>query len=145
MLDWWQYDPVSNTWTSLQNFPGARRSGAAGFAVDGKGYIATGNPEKNVDAHTVWQYDPGTDHWTKKTDFPGPTSDLTFGVNATVGGVDIGFLVGNGGVWEYNPSSDAWGQVQNMPNFSTWATGGFVMGNSLFIANLSAIALNWSR
>ena len=144
-LDWWRYDPVANTWTRLNDFPGTRRSGAAGFAVDGKGYVATGEPERNVDAHTVWQYDPGTGQWTRKADFPGPEGTFAFGENATIGGVDIGFLVGNGGVWEYNPATDVWGQVPNMPGGGKWAAGGFVLGNSLFVANLSAVALNWTN
>jgi N-acetylneuraminic acid mutarotase len=144
VLDWWQYDPASDTWTAMHDFPGTRRSGAAGFAVDGKGYVATGEPERNVDPHTVWQYDPAADQWTKKADFPGPEGTLTFGANATVGGVDIGFLAGNGGVWEYNPATDVWGAVQNMPGGGKWAAGGFVLGKSLFVANLSAVVLSWT-
>ncbi|HEV9034985.1 MAG TPA: hypothetical protein VGQ51_00140 [Puia sp.] len=65
-------------------------------------------------------------------------------MNAIVGGVDIGFTVSSG-VWEYNPATDVWGQVQNMPHTQGDADGGFVLGNSLFVAGLNAVALNWTR
>jgi hypothetical protein len=142
--DWWQYDPVSDHWTAMHNFPGAKRLGAGGFAIDGKGYIVSGEPQSKVDANTVWQYDPGTDHWTQKADFPGPAVELPVATNGTINGLDVGFIV-NTGTWEYNPSKDSWGQIANMPGGGRYQAAGFVIGKSLIIANLDVIALNWTK
>jgi hypothetical protein len=145
--DWWEYDPTSNQWTELNNFGGSKRMGAGGFAIDGKGYVVGGNPQnKNDDANAVWQYDPTTDHWTKKTDYPGGSTYLPCAVNATIGGVDVGFIVMWNSCWQYNPATDSWAQVQKMPGeLQGVGPGGFVIGNSLVVANLQAISFSWSR
>jgi len=69
LTDFWQFDLTTNTWKRLADFPGAARTNAAGFAVKGKGYIATGSGSVNY--NDVYQYDPIGDSWKKMADFPG--------------------------------------------------------------------------
>lgn len=41
--DFWQYDPVTNSWDSLLfEFPGKGREGAVAFVLENKGYVGTG-------------------------------------------------------------------------------------------------------
>src|SRR5213596_1743906 len=40
--DFWEFDPIQNTWTRKANFGGTARYGAAGFSIDSKGYLGTG-------------------------------------------------------------------------------------------------------
>ena len=68
--DFWEYDPVTNTWTQKANFAGTTRSGAIGFSIGSKGYLGTGisgNGYKN----DFWEYDPSTNTWAQKTNVGG--------------------------------------------------------------------------
>lgn len=57
--------------TQKANFGGTARTGAVGFSIGTKGYIATG---QTATAYTkdVWEYDQATDTWAQKADFRGP-------------------------------------------------------------------------
>jgi hypothetical protein len=75
--DLWEYDPAGGQWTKKRAISDATDDAydddyasivgvsKAAFAVDGKGYIATGG--KSAVGQTVWEYDPGTDLWEAKT------------------------------------------------------------------------------
>lgn len=153
--DWWQYDPVADKWTQQTGFPGGKRSGAAGFAVDGKGYVVSGSHYANGHGNwgnKVWQYDPVTDSWIQKADFPGAGRYRAVAANATIGGNDFGLIAGgdNGQVgfsdaWEYNPRLDTWGQFANMLGGPRTEAAAFVVGRSFFIANKTVVILNWSN
>lgn len=41
--DFWEYDPVLNTWTQKADFGGTARIRAAGLSIGEKGYMGTGN------------------------------------------------------------------------------------------------------
>ncbi len=40
--DFWEYDPICDTWTRKADFPGGLRHRAIGFSIGGKGYLGTG-------------------------------------------------------------------------------------------------------
>lgn len=93
--DMWEYTPGSDSWakkraisnTSTETYDDKYTSivgqGKVGFAVNGKGYLATGGQTTGTD---VWEYDPATDLWTQKSAFEGSSRS-----NA------IGFAIGNRG------------------------------------------------
>jgi N-acetylneuraminic acid mutarotase len=55
--DAWKYDPPSDTWTRLEDFPGERRFGAVAFIINGKAYFGSGiGPSLNT--HDFWEFDP---------------------------------------------------------------------------------------
>ena len=74
LKDLWVYDTDGNYWTQLSDMPeeAQGRHSAAAFALDGKGYVTTGqiknDPEYLAD---TWEYDPSTDTWTRMDDFAG--------------------------------------------------------------------------
>src|ERR1044071_3179889 len=37
--DFWEYDPLTDSWTQKANLGGVARSGAIGFSIGNKGYI----------------------------------------------------------------------------------------------------------
>jgi hypothetical protein len=156
LTDWWEYDPVSDQWTAKKDFPGAKREAAAAFVANGKGYIACGEHWTSGGQHTwpvsVWQYDPVADAWTQKSDFPAAGRRNAVGAGGTIAGVDVGFVIGgdadgpaDSDGWEYGPANDNWGQLINIPGGARTDAAGFVIGRSLFIANLSVAVLNWSK
>jgi N-acetylneuraminic acid mutarotase len=110
--DWWQYDPTSDTWTKKSEFSGGKREGAAGFVVNGKGYVATGfSLSKNSYYTDCWQYDPVGDSWSRMADFPGPGRTQCVGLS----GVQTGYVATGANstrsfndCWQYVPATNAW-------------------------------------
>jgi hypothetical protein len=61
--DFWEYEPVANTWTQKADFGGTARFFSVGFSIGSKGYIGTGNDDTGYDGENLtkdfWEYDPG--------------------------------------------------------------------------------------
>ncbi|MEM8599560.1 MAG: kelch repeat-containing protein [Bacteroidota bacterium] len=111
--DFWAYDPAANQWTRLADIDededgdgiALPRLNAVGFAVGGRGYLATG--ERGELSSAVWQYDPLTDTWEEFSAYDGlPRFDaVAFVVN------DVAY-VGTGttgssrfdDVWAFDPT-----------------------------------------
>jgi N-acetylneuraminic acid mutarotase len=156
--DWWQYDPATDSWIKKNNFPGGKRQGAGGFAVDGKGYVCAGQKLSGGYPIDCWQYDPNTDSWLQKANPPGTSPILnSVGLNATVnGGIDYGFIVSGqpGGCLQYNPALNTWGTLPDVPGGGRSYFAGFMINRSLCIAGGTGgpqnfrkdfQALNWSK
>ncbi|MDO8368734.1 MAG: kelch repeat-containing protein [Saprospiraceae bacterium] len=41
--DWWQYDPIANSWLLRTALPAPARTNAMGFTIDQRGYLGTGH------------------------------------------------------------------------------------------------------
>lgn len=66
--DFWEYDPATDAWTRKADFGGEARIWAAGFSMNGKGYIGLGTAGAAAGIGRlpdVWEYDPATDAWTR--------------------------------------------------------------------------------
>jgi len=158
--DWWEYDPVSNTWTEKHDFPGGARTNAAGFAVDNKGYVCSGNKHVNgIDTYPndLWQYDPTTDTWAQKANMP-RSGVIGLGLNGIVnGGGHYGFVISSGskGCLEYYPARDQWAQLPDMPGGARTHFAAFMINRSIVISGgtvgtgaasrMDVWSLNWSK
>lgn len=74
--DFWEFNTNTETWTQLNDLDEedsyvVMRSNAAGFAINGYGYIACGIYSSQL--NSVWEYDPANDTWEEKTNFEGVT------------------------------------------------------------------------
>ena len=78
--DFWEYDPVANTWTQKADFGGTARYGAVGFSIGTKGYIGTGTDDSYYDTKDFWEYDPVANTWTQKADFGGGSARVCRGL-----------------------------------------------------------------
>lgn len=113
--DFWAFNPTTETWTRKEDTSndGDDDEGSqdctspAAFAINGKGYIATGSV-RGVSTVT-WEYNPLTDFWTRKNNFEGSAreSACAFSIN------NRGFvLTGNSGsqyfddIWELKPNDE---------------------------------------
>jgi N-acetylneuraminic acid mutarotase len=84
LIDFWEYDQASDTWTQRSDFGGWFRSYAVGFSIGSKGYMGTGwyymNPPPTI-YKDLWEYDPSVENITEATDnieiniFPSPAND----------------------------------------------------------------------
>jgi hypothetical protein len=158
--DWWQYDPAGDKWHAMAAFPGNSRMSAACFTVDGKGYLVGGFHVTATGGGlgtTVWQYTPGgvgvNGTWKEMKDFPGSARYEAGGAAGTIGGADVGFVVGGlasgnvvqGDVWTYYPPNDSWNKEPNIAGGPRANPAVFVIGHSLFVANEYVDVMGWSR
>ncbi|GAA0872917.1 kelch repeat-containing protein [Gangjinia marincola] len=73
--DFWSFDLESSEWNRLNDLDDddddfVVRAGGVGFAINGKGYFATGNTGNGITS-SVWEYDPMTEDWKEKTAYEG--------------------------------------------------------------------------
>lgn len=57
LKDTWQYDPETDEWTRMDDFPGTARFGAIGFSVNGYAYVGMGKDEDNY-MKDIYRFDP---------------------------------------------------------------------------------------
>jgi len=131
--DLWEYNPAADTWLQKANFPGTVRSGAAGFAVNGKGYIVSGNGFNDV-----WEYNPETDTWVQKANFPGVArvnaTGFSLGTNGYVGiGQDVIYMNYLNDFWQYNPATDSWTEKADFAGGSRALAVGFSIGSKGYV------------
>jgi N-acetylneuraminic acid mutarotase len=71
--DFYQYDPIQESWTRLNNFPGMARVAGTQFTYKGKGYVLSGdnNTHNSFLTGEFWCYDPLTDSWKQLDSHPG--------------------------------------------------------------------------
>lgn len=72
--DFYRYTPATDTWTKLEDFPGAARMGAIGFTFNGIGYIGGGlTTDFATHLTDFYSYNPKTDTWTNEEAMTYPT------------------------------------------------------------------------
>lgn len=76
--DFYQYNPATDSWTQKADVTGGvnptpiPRMEASGFALDGKGYILTGDNISSGDNYNdMYEYDPSSNTWDSIPRFPG--------------------------------------------------------------------------
>jgi hypothetical protein len=133
LKDFWEFDPVLNTWTQKADFGGTARTSAVGFSIGSKGYIGMGNNSSK----DFWEFDPVLNTWTQKADFGGEA----------LGGA-VGFSIGSRGYigtgtgyyghakkdfWEYNPAANTWTQKAYFGGTARTSAVGFSIGSKGYI------------
>ncbi|WP_229238992.1 hypothetical protein, partial [Emticicia sp. C21] len=135
--DFWEYDSTSTVngndangnpkgqWILKAEFPAAKRAGAVGFSIGGKGYIGTGliNYNPNVLTGDFYEYNPVTNVWVSKAYFTG-----TPGYRAVGFSLDNKGYIGTGtfrGIfikdfWEYDPTSTKFGTDTEGQPIGNW-------------------------
>jgi N-acetylneuraminic acid mutarotase len=108
-----EYNPDTDAWTQMANFPGGNRRVAAGFAIGTKGYVMCGRDDSTgtgVLHNDVWEFDPATNTWTQKANFPGGNRESL--VAFSIDGNGYAGLGLNGSrkldFYKYDPIADTW-------------------------------------
>lgn len=134
--DFWEYDPVTNSWTQIANFPGDGRQNAAAFSIGNKGYVGTGYKGNNTTLKDFWEYDPSTNNWIQKADFGGSARSgaVGFALNG------IGYIgTGTGSplflndMWAYNPVTNTWIKKNDFGGLARRYASCFVIDNVVYI------------
>lgn len=108
--DFWEYDPVANTWTQKLNFIGTARANAAAFELGGIIYVGTGE-DAGGNTNDFYRYNPTSNTWLIRANFPGVVRRLAVGfATSTRGYMGTGFtgLVNLSDFYEYNPTLNTW-------------------------------------
>jgi len=136
LKDCWEYNPETDSWLQVADFPGVARVNAIAEVVNGKAYVGLGfNSAKIVYKDStilndLWAYDPHTDTWIQKADFPKNIDGTPSSVNSCFSFVvDSCIYVGanfNGfhfdtELWKYDTRNDSWTQINDLPSRSTGA------------------------
>jgi N-acetylneuraminic acid mutarotase len=127
LKDMWQFDPSkkekNERWKRLGNdFGGAARYGAVAFAINGKGYIASGNTgsgTSGLEVRDLWEYTPETDTWYAKKQMSANmrTNAVAFVLNNkayVVSGIISSEFVEDFNM--YDPTTDTWTMLKKIAN-----------------------------
>ena len=127
---------TSNVWTQKTSIT-TSRSFAAGFSVNGKGYVGTGLSGANG-LSDFWEYDPSSNTWSQKASFAGGTRYGAVGISiGNKGYIGTGFDPTSGlnknDFWEYDPAANTWTQKANFGGAVRRSAAGFSVGNKGYI------------
>ncbi|MEI6577109.1 MAG: kelch repeat-containing protein [Bacteroidota bacterium] len=138
VYDFYEYNPVNDSWTQKSDYPGGGSLAATGFCINGKGYICLGLGADGNNKADLWEYNPVTDIWTQKTSFPGTAR---YGASCFV--VDGIAYVGTGtygnsnnylfDLWAYDPLLDSWTQKASFPGNKRCHATAFSIGHFGFM------------
>jgi N-acetylneuraminic acid mutarotase len=139
--DFFRYDPQTNSWLQVADFPGLPRRGAVGFTIGEYGYVGTGEPQSGgVMYNDFYRYNPTNDTWTQIASMPtsGRVSAVGFELD------DYGF-VGTGGFsswgssqndfWRYDPNTNSWQQMADVGPTPRMEATGFSLNGKGYILN----------
>ena len=139
LKDFWAYDPASNTWSQIADFPGVGGLGlyfSTAFELDSKGYICGGKVGPNSYTNQLWEYKPNLNQWTQRANFPG-------GVRYQLASFSIGLYgyVGLGAnqdvfkkdFWKYNAGTDTWTAISDLPASERGGSVTFSIGSRGFV------------
>lgn len=124
LLDFWEYNSSFNSWVQKRSLGIATtnpRRDAASFAINNKGYVATGYDGTIKYSKECWQFD-GDTTWIKKADVgSGAVTEnwrrwaVGFAIDTT-GYLGCGFNYSQDwrkDFWRYNAGTNTWTQVAN--------------------------------
>jgi len=91
--DFYRYEPASDTWIQLANFPSEARVAGTQFSYDGNGYILSGDGDDHgpLSNGEFWKYNPLNDSWSQLQSHPG---GAIWAPGNFVIGCDVYFLLG---------------------------------------------------
>jgi len=139
LKDFWRYNPTTNSWTAIADFPGAGGEGvyfATGFAVGGKGYLCGGKTGPNLYSSQLWEYKPSNNQWIQRASFPGGVryQMLAFvvGSKAYVGmGTDQNIFKKD--MYCYDPGANSWNAIAPFPGYERGAASTFTLEERGFV------------
>jgi N-acetylneuraminic acid mutarotase len=132
---------LNGDWARRSELDGNARGSAAGFVVNGKGYLMTGVDNDNNRLLDVWEYDPAANIWRDKsglatrTPVPFPGVGRTGAVAFAIGNFGyVGTGVDNAGTrladfYQYNPAANTWKKIADFPGSPRRDAVGFAVGN----------------
>lgn len=130
--DFWKYDPASDSWTQIANYPEGRCYHATTFVIANKAYVGTGRLENGTFSKKFFCYDPTLNSWTPIADLPGLArrGAVGFTINGK-GYVGTGQTTSgySADFYEYNPVTNLWLVKANFPGPPRTSSVSFTIDN----------------
>jgi N-acetylneuraminic acid mutarotase len=129
-----EYNPISNEWTQLADYPGPERHYGIGDALGDKVYIGFG-ADDNGRLNDLWEYDIVLDSWKKLADCDCETRTHPAFV-VTEDKIYVGLGGGNGNLddwWEYDKASDTWAEKAKFPGARRHHPYQFAIGDYIYV------------
>ena len=134
--DFFKYDPNTDTWSQLPDYPGPIRGYGIGDVWDGKLYFGFGDNQA-VYLNDLWSWDPVTDIFTQLPSCPCVGRDHP-ALLATNGKVYVGAGGSASGNlndwWEYDIATQVWDQKANIPG-ARHHPYQFVINGEIYVGN----------
>ncbi len=141
----YEYEPTTDTWTQMANFPGAERQLAIGDDWNGKYYYGFGG--SNTEYFTdIWEFDPETMTFTELPSCPcegrmHPAfiahNDKIFMGSGSTGNGDLRDW------WEYDMITQEWTQKEPIPGARRHHPFFFTIGDDVYVGG--GHIFNWNR
>lgn len=139
LKDFWRYNPATNSWTTIADFPGAGGAGiyfATGFSVGGKGYLCGGKTGPNLYSNQLWEYKPNNNQWIQRANFPGGVRyqmlSFVVGAKAYIGmGTDQNVYKKD--MYCYDPGANAWLTIAPFPGYERGSASTFTLEERGFV------------
>jgi N-acetylneuraminic acid mutarotase len=116
--DFWRYDPASDSWTQIANYPEGLCFHATCFVIGQKAYVGTGRLVSGAYSKKFFCYDPATNSWSPIADLPGAArrGAVAFAVGefgyVGTGQTTAGF---SADFYKYSPATNQWTAIPNLP------------------------------
>lgn len=134
VANFYEYDPVTDEWTALNDFPTSRSFGI-GTTMNDKAYFGFGFDGSN-DRNDLWEYDPLTGNWQSLASCP-CTRRLHPAMVATNGKIYVGLgndFSGNlNDWWEYDLATNSWSQKTDFPGYKRHHPFQFSIGDIVYV------------
>ena len=135
LRDYYAYEPETDSWTRLADFPSNYADACISFAYNNVVYVGIGFSEATYGSE-MWKYLPEENKWVRLNDFPGwqrfgsvvcsNDRHIYFGT---------GYRTGNkNDWWEYHPQSDTWTKLQSMPDKGRVNAAALCINNRFFVS-----------
>jgi len=138
LKDFWMYDPATDTWTKMADFPSNYTDACASFVINNTIYQTSGMNGAAF-GEQVWKFipqagQPGT--WVRLKDFPGTARAA--GISSATNDryfFGTGYMTDNlNDWWEYFPSNDTWKKRKSMPDNGRDNSVSLQLNNRIFIS-----------
>jgi N-acetylneuraminic acid mutarotase len=126
-----KFDPATEAWTSLSDFPGEPRDNMFYFTIGNLAYVGGGSPDAIEYFKELWAFDFNTESWTLVSDLPFANEILESTKGFTLSG--RGFIFTPDGLFEYDPATNTWNPRASFPGDMSYPSiSGFTINDDLY-------------
>lgn len=138
--DFWEYDPLADSWTQKSNFPGTPRRDIdrAVFVIGNSAYLGLGQDINLTLYNDFWEFNQATNSWSQKANFPGVARKGATGFSLCgYGFIGLGTDTNNNyfnDFWMYDPNTDSWSSATTFPGGGRFDQPSFVINDKAYIS-----------
>jgi hypothetical protein len=101
--EFWCYNPSSDGWSKISDFPSEPRRCAIGFSINGNGYVGLGRSANNynIELKDIWKYNSNNDTWEILANLPSVDNHRGNATALVIMGK--AYVAYDHELWEFNP------------------------------------------